>query len=59
MSPAAFWVYRMPADQLRVVTAQLQKTPEGRAAVSRIMNEMQVAKTAGLLPDLGYGPSVQ
>jgi hypothetical protein len=48
VSPFAFLAHRMSNDDVLAMTANLQKTPEGRALLGRIQNEVGTVNKLGL-----------
>lgn len=48
IGPAAFLVHRMQPTDLQAMAANLQKTPDGRAALAHIKTQMQYADASGL-----------
>lgn len=49
VTPNAFWVHRMSADDLKVVTSRLSQTPQGRTLLGNIVEQMQWAQQNGLM----------
>jgi hypothetical protein len=48
VSPSAFWIMRMPENDLKVVYATLSKTKEGQATAARLAGELSYLKANGL-----------
>jgi hypothetical protein len=44
VGPAAFLIHRMDADSLQQMAANMQKTPDGRAALKRLMDQVSYAQ---------------
>ena len=53
ITPAAFLVHRMSPQDWQATAANLQKTPTGRAYLSRVVSELQYGQRAGLFQDGG------
>lgn len=48
ITPTAFWLHRMPEDDLRTVAAEMGKSAEGRATLQSLMRQMSWANQTGL-----------
>src|SRR5262249_50683678 len=53
MSPFGFLAHRLSNEDYAAMAANLQKTPEGRALMGRIQNEVAVATQLGLFQQGG------
>jgi hypothetical protein len=51
ITPAAFLVHRMSGDDLATMTANLQKTAEGRGTLAKLQQEIATAQHLGLFND--------
>jgi hypothetical protein len=51
ITPAAFLVHRMSGEDLTTMTANLQKTAEGRATIANLQREIATAQQLGLFND--------
>jgi hypothetical protein len=51
ITPAAFLVHRMSGDDLATMAGTLQRTPEGRATLGKIQQEITTAQKLGLFGD--------